>query len=134
MNDDDRTYATALGGILNKRCPKCRRGRVFRSLWKMNENCPVCGLDFDRGDPGYFTGAMYASYAIAIPLLALVTLVLYLLLSSWSLFGLVMLASILCTPLVPWIWHYSRVMWIYFDRYFDPEGEEGEKQQGGESQ
>jgi Protein of unknown function (DUF983) len=103
-------------------------------MWKMNENCPVCSLDFDRGDPGYFTGAMYVSYAIAIPLLAVFTLVEYLLLPKWSLFGLVMLASILCTPLIPWIWHYSRVMWIYFDRYFDPEEEEGEKQKGGDWQ
>ena len=134
MDDEDRTVATALGGILNKRCPKCRRGRVFRSMWKMNENCPVCGLDFDRGDPGYFTGAMYVSYAIAIPLLAIVTLVLYLVLPSLTLLRLVMLASILCTPLIPWIWHYSRVIWIYFDRYFDPEEEEGQKQKDREWQ
>jgi uncharacterized protein (DUF983 family) len=132
MKDEARTFTTALGSILNKRCPRCRRGRVFRSLWKMNENCPVCGLDFDRGDPGYFTGAMYVSYAIAIPLLAIVTLLLYLVLPSWTLFRLVMLASIVCTPLIPWIWHYSRVMWIYFDRYFDPEEEEGERQKGGD--
>ena len=93
----------------------------------MNENCPVCGLDFDRGDPGYFTGAMYASYAMAIPLLALLTLIEYLILPSWSLFRLVMLASLICTPLIPWIWQYSRVLWIYFDRYFDPEEEERAK-------
>jgi uncharacterized protein (DUF983 family) len=129
MNDEGRTFATALLGSLKKRCPRCRRGRVFHSLWKMNENCPDCGLDFDRGDPGYFTGAMYVSYAIAIPLLALSTLALYLCLPSWSLFRLVMLASILCAPLIPWIWHYSRVLWIYFDRYFDPEDGEDEMQQ-----
>ena len=111
----------ALLGILGKRCPGCRRGRVFDSLWKMNENCPVCGLDFDRGDPGYFTGAMYASYAMAIPLLSLLTLIEYLILPGWSLFRLVLLASFICTPLTPWIWQYSRVLWIYFDRYFDPE-------------
>jgi uncharacterized protein (DUF983 family) len=129
MSGDGRPFRRKLAGILRMRCPNCDNGQVFRSLWKMNENCPVCGLDFDRGDPGYFTGAMYASYAIAIPLLALSTLALYLLLPNWSLLRLVMLASILCTPLVPWIWQYSRVLWIYFDRYFDPEAEEGEMQQ-----
>ncbi len=91
----------------------------------MNENCPVCALDFDRGDPGYFTGAMYASYAMAIPLIALVTLILYLFLPPWSLLRLVSLASLICSPLIPWIWQYSRVLWIYFDRYFDPEEEPG---------
>ena len=28
-----------------------------------------------------------------------------------------------CVPLVPVIWQYSRVVWIYFDRYFDPDDE-----------
>ncbi len=124
----------AVQGILGKLCPQCRRGSVFHSLWKMNENCPVCGLDFDRGDPGYFTGAMYASYAMAIPLLAVVTGIEYLILAGWSLFGLVVLASLICTPLVPWIWQYSRVIWIYFDRYFDPEDEQGEARSDVEGQ
>jgi hypothetical protein len=92
----------------------------------MNENCPVCGLDFDRGDPGYFTGAMYVSYALAIPLLALLTLLEHLIEPGWSLFRLVVIASVLCLPLVPLIWQYSRVIWIYFDRYFDPEDETDE--------
>jgi uncharacterized protein (DUF983 family) len=118
----------AIQGILSKRCPRCRRGCVFGSLWKMNENCPVCGLDFDRGDPGYFTGAMYASYGMAIPLLSLLTLIEYLIVPSWSLFRLVVLASLISTPLVPWIWQYSRLLWIYFDRYFDPEEEPSEQQ------
>jgi uncharacterized protein (DUF983 family) len=124
--DDIRPCSTALCGIVRKRCPRCRRGRVFRALWKMNEMCSVCRLDFFRGDPGYFTGAMYASYAMAIPLLTLLTVIEYLLLPGISLVWLVLLASFLCTPLIPWIWQYSRVLWIYFDRYFDPEEEENE--------
>jgi uncharacterized protein (DUF983 family) len=87
----------------------------------MVDDCPVCGLDLDRGDPGYFTGAMYVSYALAIPLVALLTLIGYFIIPSWSLFRLVVMASILCLPLVPWIWQYSRVIWLYFDQYFDPE-------------
>jgi uncharacterized protein (DUF983 family) len=114
---------SVLAGILTRRCPRCRRGGFFRHILAMNENCPVCALDFDRGDPGYFTGAMYFSYALAIPLIALVTLIVYLFLPGWSLFRLVVLATILCVPLVPWIWQYSRVIWVYFDQYFDPEEE-----------
>ena len=124
----------AVQGILFQRCPRCRRGSIFDSMWKMNENCPVCGVDFYRGDPGYFTGAMYASYGMAIPLLALLTGIEYLILPGWSLFGLVMLALLLCTPLVPWIWQYSRVLWIYFDRYFDPDDEPGEHRSEADGQ
>jgi hypothetical protein len=87
----------------------------------MNETCAVCGLRFGRGEPGYFTGAMYVSYALAIPLIASLTLVESLIFPTWSLFRLVLLAWALCVPLVPWVWQYSRVLWVAFDRYFDPD-------------
>jgi hypothetical protein len=97
----------------------------------MNENCPVCELDFDRGEPGYFTGAMYVSYALAIPMIALFTVVGYLLARDRSLFFLVLVAWLICLPLTPWIWQYSRVIWIYFDRYFDPDDRSDEVGQSG---
>jgi len=31
----------------------------------MHERCPACGLRFER-EPGYFTGAMYLSYGVAL--------------------------------------------------------------------
>jgi uncharacterized protein (DUF983 family) len=128
VSDEGGRPLSMIRAIIARHCPRCRRGVVFRSLWVMNEDCPLCRLDFDRGEPGYFTGAMYVSYALAIPLLALLTLVEHLFLRTWSLFRLVVLASLICLPLVPWIWQYSRVIWIYFDRYFDPEDEDGRAQ------
>jgi len=119
--DDRVAKGTALTGIVARVCPRCRRGPIFAAMWAMRDDCPVCGLDFDRGDPGHFTGAMYVSYALAIPLIALITLIEHLIIPGWSLFRLVLLAAILCLPLIPWLWQYSRVIWIYFDRYFDPE-------------
>jgi uncharacterized protein (DUF983 family) len=124
--DQSPARRSAIAAIVTKRCSRCRNGRVFQSAWIMNEDCPVCGLDFDRGEPGYFTGAMYVSYALAVPLIALLTLIEYLIVPTWSLFRLVVLASIICVPLIPFIWQYSRVIWIYFDRYFDPEDEQDE--------
>jgi uncharacterized protein (DUF983 family) len=120
-SDDEGPSSSALAGILRRHCPRCRRGGIFAALWEMNDDCPVCGLDFDRGDPGHFTGAMYVSYALAIPLIALLTLIEHLIIPGWSLFRLVVLASLISLPLIPWLWQYSRVIWIYFDRYFDPE-------------
>lgn len=38
-------------------CPACRRGRMFRSYFKMNVRCPVCGVIFER-DPGEVTGGI----------------------------------------------------------------------------
>src|SRR4051794_29791740 len=95
---DRSTFAAILG----RRCPRCRDGAIFRGPFSMNETCAECGLQFGRGEPGYFTGAMYVSYGLAIPLIALLTLVEYLLLPSWSLWQLVLLAWALCVPLIPW--------------------------------
>lgn len=38
-------------------CPACGHGRMFRSLFKMNVRCPVCGIIFER-DMGEVTGGM----------------------------------------------------------------------------
>ena len=110
-----------LAGILEQIAHDAGAARSSLRRWVMHDDCPVCKLDFDRGDPGHFTGAMYVSYGLAIPLIALLTLIEHLILPSWSLFRLVVLASLICVPLIPWVWQYSRVIWIYFDRYFDPE-------------
>ncbi|MFZ9858121.1 MAG: DUF983 domain-containing protein [Roseiflexaceae bacterium] len=39
------------------RCPACQRGHMFRSLFRMNVRCPVCGVVFER-DHGEITGGM----------------------------------------------------------------------------
>jgi uncharacterized protein (DUF983 family) len=106
--------------MLRRRCPRCGQGPIYHSLWVMNEFCPACRLQFGRGEPGYFTGAMYVSYALGIPLIALLTLVAYLLLPGWTLFRLVLLATLIGVPMIPWLWQYSRVIWIHFDQWIDP--------------
>jgi uncharacterized protein (DUF983 family) len=111
--------------ILERGCPRCGHV-IFRGLLSMYGDCPGCGLDFDRGQPGYFTGAMYVSYALEIPLIALVTLIEYLLFRQWSIFRLVLLAWVLTLPLLPWVWQYSRVIWIHFDQWVDPVSEKRE--------
>jgi len=51
-------------GALNCRCPVCGRGAIFRSHFKMNRECPDCGVVFWK-DPGESLGAMYLDYAVA---------------------------------------------------------------------
>lgn len=104
--------------IVGLRCPSCREGRVFSGRFAMHERCPACGLLFMR-EPGYFTGAMYFSYALGIPVIAALTFVGYLL-TRWPLYVLVLLAWVVFLPLVPAVFRLSRVLWIHFDRYYDP--------------
>jgi uncharacterized protein (DUF983 family) len=96
-----------------QRCPRCLEGRVFRGMLDMYERCPVCGYVFGR-EPGYFTGAMYVSYTLAVPLLALLCLLVWLP-TGWSLEWVVGLATLLLLPFVPAIFRYSRVVWMHLD-------------------
>jgi uncharacterized protein (DUF983 family) len=59
-----------LNSILFNTCPKCQEGAFFvtksafsKRFDQMHENCPVCGLRYEA-EPGFFTGAMYVSYAL----------------------------------------------------------------------
>jgi uncharacterized protein (DUF983 family) len=110
-----------LGAILLRLCPRCGQGPIFGGTLRMNETCSTCGLLFGRGQAGYFTGAMYVSYALSIVLIAGLTLIAYLFLPSWTLWQLSLLAGATCVPLIPWIWQYSRVLWIHFDQAIDPD-------------
>jgi uncharacterized protein (DUF983 family) len=43
------------------KCPACRKGRIYEGMFKMNQQCPQCGLTFEPGE-GDFLGAMVLSY------------------------------------------------------------------------
>jgi hypothetical protein len=86
----------------------------------MNPTCPVCGLPFER-EEGYFLGAMYISYGMSVILLVTATLLASLLLPTWDLGWVALLASALYVPFVPLVFRYSRVIWIHFDRWAWPE-------------
>jgi len=86
----------------------------------MNSACPSCGLRFER-EPGYFTGAMYFSYAFAVPIIAAITLILWLgPLRRWTVEWSVLAAGVVFIPLVPTVFRWSRIVWIHMDRYIDP--------------
>ncbi|MES2763806.1 MAG: DUF983 domain-containing protein [Bacteroidota bacterium] len=56
---------------MKEKCPNCGKGNVyakkkrFLELPVMKDDCEVCHYHFDR-EPGYFLGAMYISYALAV--------------------------------------------------------------------
>src|SRR5947207_2571652 len=93
-----------LKAILLQRCPKCLRGSVFSGLTTMRERCPDCGHKFER-EPGYFFGAMYASYFLAIGVQVVFTLLIsWLILPDWHLQNVVLIAFIPFLFLVPIVW------------------------------
>lgn len=118
------TSSSTLGSILLQRCPRCRAGRIFqyslfRGFPKMNDRCPVCGLQFER-EEGYFLGAMYISYGLALVVIAGIALLL------WASFGwwinrATIWAIVIFIPIAPTLTLFSRVLWIYLDQAIDPD-------------
>lgn len=107
-----------LRAILHLRCPRCLTGPTFRSLITMYEHCPNCGLLYER-EQGFFVGALYVAYGLGIPLLLLAMLMAALAMgrrmtnSFWP-------AFVLFLPLTPWIFRYSRVIWLHLIQHLDP--------------
>lgn len=85
----------------------------------MNHRCPACGLLFNR-EPGYFLGAMYISYGLALALFFAFGVILWLL-TRWRLDKVAILAVLLTLPFAPVLTFLARVIWIYFDQKIDPE-------------
>ena len=100
--------------LLSGRCPWCRRGRIFRGALAMNPSCPDCGMIFEK-EPGYFVGAMYFSYFLAVPVYALLVAAALRILGNGSQLLAFGVALLVFLPLVPLIFRASRVCWLYLD-------------------
>jgi hypothetical protein len=85
----------------------------------MYERCPTCNLKFER-EAGYFLGAMYISYALAIVCIAILAMLLWLI-TGLSLLKIVVFAVLLFLPLAIPLTLLARVLWIYVDQAIDPE-------------
>jgi uncharacterized protein (DUF983 family) len=107
-----------LAAILLLRCPRCLSGRVWRQFVTMNPACPACGFVFDR-ESGYFAGAMVISYALAVPILAAMVIALIKVGGLDAVVALI-IGNTAYLVLVPFIFRYSRVVWLHMDWLIDP--------------
>ena len=85
----------------------------------MHDRCLQCDLRFNR-EPGYFLGAMYVSYGLALVLIAAIGAALWAL-TSWRVDKITIWAVVLFLPFAPVLTLLSRVVWIYLDQALDPE-------------
>jgi uncharacterized protein (DUF983 family) len=110
---------TYLFRSLRLRCPRCGRGRIFRTFFKMFDHCVYCGLKYAR-EEGYFLGSIYFNYGLT----AFVVTIGYPLLVFGFAFPseiVFWLALGFCILFPIWFFRYARSLWIAFDQLFDPE-------------
>jgi hypothetical protein len=83
----------------------------------MNAECPECGLRFER-EGGYFLGAMYYSYAVAIA--ACTPVVIFGWWAAWSTLAIALAGTAAVVLVAPLGFRLSRVLWLHMDQAFDP--------------
>jgi hypothetical protein len=94
---------------------------MFRGRFAMNDPCPVCGLVFQR-EEGYFLGAMYVSYLLAVVILVPFYYLVAWLFPNWNGILVAAVALLPYLPLMPAVFRYSRVIWVHAERAVDPSG------------
>jgi uncharacterized protein (DUF983 family) len=132
MKDETRPTPNYLWSILSMKCPRCRRGPMFKNsnaykkitlahIFDMPEHCSVCGQKYDL-EPGFWYGTAYVSYALAVAI-SVSTFVAWLVLIGVStednrIFYWLGFNAIALIVLQPWMMRLSRVIYIrFFIRY-----------------
>lgn len=104
--------------VYQEKCPECKEGATFKknlpffSIPQMNHSCPSCNYRFER-EPGYFIGAMYLSYGLALIQGGIAYLLTYLFLPqlslAWILFIVICTFFLFAKKNFKW----SRILYIY---------------------
>ncbi|WP_027001240.1 DUF983 domain-containing protein [Hugenholtzia roseola] len=118
MSGNNAKKTSPLVAALKMRCPRCREGQMYPAasyspqFAKMHKNCPKCGLKYER-EMGFFWGAMYFSYAIAVAIIITTWAAITLLAGKQPLpiyFGSIFTLLFLSIPLM---FRYSRVLMLH---------------------
>ncbi len=111
---------TKLYSIFLNTCPRCQRGRFFvvnnpynlKQFDQMTPRCSCCDERFER-EPGYYTGALYVSYAYYTALIV-GCFIWFEVLLNWSLTNFLIVLISLIILLTPVVFRLARLTWINF--------------------
>ena len=104
--------------IKDEKCPRCHQGELFvtsafklSSFYKMYRKCPACDQTFEP-EPGFYYGAMFISYGMLV-IMSIITWV-FLFFVFQPIFEVyVVVILILNVLLLPFIFRYSRTLYLY---------------------
>ncbi len=114
--------------VLTMRCPRCRRGDMFRHsnpfkklklsyILNMYDHCPVCRQKFDL-EPGFWYGTGYVSYALAVAISGITFIAWWIIIGISTednrIFGWLIFNSVLLVVIQPWLMRFSRVVYLLF--------------------
>ena len=123
--------ARAIGRALLLHCPNCGSGGILKSWFALNERCPRCNLELNRGEADYFLGA----YLISLVALELIFATMFLVvlivtwpappwrLIQWGGAFLMVAAALIVYP-------FAKTLWLAADLIFRPAGKM-EMREGG---
>lgn len=117
----------ALYSITHHKCPECNEGDVypdnnpynFNQLMKMHETCSSCGHRFEK-EPGYFFGAMYVSYGLAVAAGVAIFLMMYVIAAPLSLEIYIAGVGTGIILLTPPLYRLSRMIWMNLFTKYNP--------------
>ncbi len=125
-------FLVTMRRAVTRRCPYCGSPGVFDGYFTMREQCPRCGVQFER-EEGYFLGA-YALNLIVAEFLGLGLAILLIFKTDlrhlpliWQ--EVIAVALAIAFPVV--LFPFSRTVWIAMDLIFHPPGPNAERQLRG---
>ena len=137
MSTYESTKPNLILSVLSNKCPRCRRGKLFKQdspyklngLMRMNDECPVCGQTTDM-EPGFYYGTSYVSYAIAVAI-SVATFIAWWVIIGFSLkdnrfFWWMGFNACLLVLLQPPLMRLSRTVWLCFFIRYSPRWKEGD--------
>lgn len=112
---------TKMYSIAHKKCPHCHEGEFFVSrnpynlskAGEVNENCSVCKRKLSI-EPGFYYGAMYVAYALAVATYVSIYVATNVLYPSASTLVqiLLIIGGLILTG--PWLYALSKMIWGNF--------------------
>lgn len=79
---------------------------------KMHRHCAHCSLNFEL-EPGYYTGAMYVSYAFSVAIFLIVGFLLFIFFDDPEIYVYVSTILLTMVVLFPILFRYSRVIYLH---------------------
>lgn len=110
---------TLLGRAFRRTCPYCGQSKLFKRWFNMNDQCPHCGVIYNRED-GYFLGAFALNLVVA-EFIGMGAVIILLIRSDLSLLQQEAIAIGVAVLLPLLFYPFSRTLWMTIDLFFDKE-------------